>query len=124
MCQAGAREVLSEILQENPSEFVRVFAVWFAVLGPDSSAQVDTSLLDDPRVTQYWDSDGEVSAFLSDHGDEIGLPEDGLLWDAYLLFASDATWEDVPMGLIGWGAPVVSTMEELETQLDDVWAGT
>lgn len=122
MCQAGAREVLSDILQENPSESVEVFAVWFAVLGPDSSSQVDTSLLDDPRVIQYWDSDGEVSAFLSEHGDQIGLAEDGLLWDAYLLFAPDATWEEVPTGLIGWGAPVVSTIEELTTELDDVWA--
>ncbi len=32
-CQAGAREVLIEILQKNLSASVAVFAVWFAVLG-------------------------------------------------------------------------------------------
>ena len=121
MCQAGAREVLNEILQKNPSESVAVFAVWFAVLGPDSSSQVDSSLLDDPRVTQYWDSDGEVSAFLTEHADQLGLPEDGLFWDAYLLFNRDAYWEEVPTELVGWGAPVVTSIDELTTQLDAVW---
>ena len=122
MCQAGAREVLTEILQKNPSESVAVFAVWFAVLGPDSSSQVDTSLLDDPRVIQYWDSDGEISAFLTEHADQLGLPEDGLFWDAYLLFDPDADWEAVPTELIGWGAPVVTTIDELTEELEDVWA--
>lgn len=122
MCQAGAREVLTEILQNNPSESVAVFAVWFAVLGPDSSSQVDTSLLDDPRVIQYWDSDGEISAFLTEHADQLGLPEDGLFWDAYLLFDPAADWEAVPTELIGWGAPVVSTIDELTRHLDNVWA--
>ena len=123
MCQAGAREVLTEILQENPSEPVAVFAVWFAVLGPDSASQVDTSLLDDPRVIHYWDSGGDVSAFLTRHADQLDLPEDGLFWDAYLLFGPDSRWEAVPTRLVGWGAPVVNTMEELTTRLDGVWAG-
>ena len=115
--------MLTEILQKHPSESVAVFAVWFAVLGPDSSSQVYTSLLDDPRVIHYWDSEGEVSTFLTEHADQLGLPEERLFWDAYLLFGPDAEWEEAPTQLVGWGAPVVTTIDELTAQLDDLWAG-
>ena len=74
--------MLTEILQKNPLDSVAVPAVWFAVLVPDNSSQVDTSLLEDPRVIHYWDSEGEVSAFLTEHADQLGLPEEGLFWDA------------------------------------------
>jgi hypothetical protein len=123
VCQAGAREVLTEILQRNPSESVAVFAVWFAVLGPDSSSQVNSSLLDDARVIQYWDSDGDVSAFLTENADQLDLPAEGLFWDAYLLFGPDADWEEIPTDLIAWGAPVVTNIDGLTKQLDDLWAG-
>ena len=84
--------MLTEILQKNPSARVAVFAVWFAVLGPDNSSQVDTSLLYDSRVIHFWDSEGEVSAFLTAHADQLGLPEAGLFWDADLLYGPDADW--------------------------------
>jgi len=114
--------VLSDILHENPAEPLAVFVVWFAVLGPDSPSQVDTSLLDDARTVQYWDSDGEVSAFFSAQADQVGLPTDGLLWDAYLLFDAGVRWEEVPAPMLGWGAPVVATIEELTAQLDSIWS--
>lgn len=113
--------MLTDILQENPAESLAVFVVWFAVLGPDSPSQVDTSLLDDVRAVHYWDSDGEVSAFFSAQADQVGLPADGLLWDAYLLFDAGGRWEEVPAPMVEWGAPVVSTIEELTAQLDTIW---
>ena len=116
--------MLSDILEENPAEPLAVFVVWFAVLGPDDASQVDTSLLDDSRAAHYWDSDGEVSAFFSAHGDQMGLPTGELLWDAYLLFDVNAGWADVPPAVADWGAPVITTIEELTDQLQTMWAGT
>jgi hypothetical protein len=82
----------------------------------------DTTLLDDRRVVHYWDSDQEVSDFLSAHTEEIGLPDVQLLWDAYLLFSPESEWEGVPTPLIGFGAPVISGIEDLSAQLDGIWA--
>jgi hypothetical protein len=113
--------VLSDILDENPSNQIAVFVVWFAVLGPDAPSEVVTSLLADERTVHYWDSDGEVSDFLSQHADQIGLPGVKLLWDAYLLFPPGAFWEEFPSPLAGWGAPVVSSVDELTAELDDMW---
>ena len=113
--------MLSDILEENPSEGVSVFVVWFEVLGPDTADQVDTSLLDDPRAIHYWDSDQEVSDFLSAHAAEIGLPDHELFWDAYLLFAPGAAWKEIPKPMVSFGAPVVAGVEDLSAQLDSIW---
>lgn len=112
---------MQSILDENPSEPVAIFVVWFAVLGPDSPSVIDTSLLDDSRAVHYWDSDREVSDFFSEHADEVGLPEVGLLWDAYLLFPPGAAWDEIPAPLVAWGAPVVNEMDELTAQLAVMW---
>lgn len=113
--------MLSDILEENPSESINVFVVWFEVLGPDTADQVDTSLLDDARAVHYWDSGQEVSDFLSAHAAEIGLPDDELLWDAYLLFAAESVWEEIPTRMVGFGAPVINGIKDLSAQLDGIW---
>jgi hypothetical protein len=113
--------VLSDILQKNPDQPLNVFVVWFAVLGPDSPSRVDPSLLDDPRAIHFWDSDGAVSASFSENAEEVGLPDDDLLWDAYLLFDGGTEWTEIPPPVVGWGAPVVTAIEELTAQLNDQW---
>jgi len=116
--------VLSDILQENPAEPLSVFVGWFAVLGPDDASQVDTSLLNDERASHFWDSDGEVSAFFSAHGDQMRLPTGELLWDAYFLFDADAGWGEAPPAVADWGAPVITNIRELTDQLQTMWADT
>lgn len=113
--------MLSDILQEKPDQPLAVFVIWFAVLGPDSPSAVDRSLLNDPRAIHIWDSEGAVSASFSDNAEEVGLPDDDLLWDAYLLFDGTTEWTDIPPWVYGWGAPVVTAIEELEAQLNALW---
>ncbi len=50
-------------------------------------------------------------------------PRRGCSGDAYLLFGPDADWEEIPTDLIAWGAPVVTNIDGLTKQLDDLWAG-
>ena len=68
MCNAGARWVRSEILQKYPASAVRVYVVWFDVLAGDSRQLVDTRVLNDPRVTNYYDGKGVVTGTVSDSG--------------------------------------------------------
>jgi hypothetical protein len=112
---------VQRILDENPTEPLAVFVVWFAVLGPDSAESIDVGLISDPRVRHYWDSDEEVSEFFSAHSEEVGVPGAGLLWDAYLLFDSEARWEETPGRQVGFGAPVVSETERLSGELEAIW---
>ena len=114
--------MLSDILEQNAAEDITVFVVWFAVLGPDSSSEVDTSLLDDSRAVHYWDSDRDIPDFLTARAEQLGLDEVELLWDAYLLFAPGAYWDDIPSPLTGFGAPVVSEVDQLAIELQDLWS--
>ena len=113
--------MLSDILQENPAEPLAVFVVWFAVLGPDSASSVDPSLLDDVRAVHFWDSNGAVSETFAEHAREVGLPDFGPLWDAYLLFEDNAEWTDTPPPVVGWGTPVISVIDDLAAELSDLW---
>lgn len=111
-----------DILNENPTATIAVHVIWFSVLGGDQRSEIRTELVDDPRAMHYWDDDREISAFFGDHAEELGLPSSGQLWDAYLLFAPGATWEDTPNPLVAWGAPVVNEKERLLTELNGLLA--
>lgn len=108
-----------DILDEDPSAAIAVHVIWFSVLGGDQRSEIRTDLIDDPRATHYWDDDREISDFFGDHADEFGLPS-GQLWDAYLLFAPGASWEDRPNPLVAWGAPVINERERLLLEVNEL----
>ncbi len=78
-----------EILEANPGANVRVYAVWFNMLPRDSRAGFPADLLNDTRVTQYWDEHhlaGTAFAPLADW-------HKGVLWDAYFLYSPETRWD-------------------------------
>jgi hypothetical protein len=86
------------------------------MLGPDSRAAIDTALIGDRRVTQFWDENRVVGRWLADAG--VGDVEaSGVVWDAYYVFGPEATWNERPGPVTGFGAPVVSERDELEREL-------
>ena len=98
---------LNELLAEFPVDRFRVQVVWEPVLTTDFAAPVTQvlGLLDDPRVTQYWDPDQVVSADIvravnedpSGYGLKEALPPGFIAWDVVAVFASSARWEhDLP----------------------------
>ena len=110
-----------DILSEDQTASIAVHVIWFSVLGGDQRSEIRTELIDDSRVTHYWDDDRDISDFFRDHAEELGLPS-GQLWDAYLLFAPGATWEEIPIPLSAWGTPVVNERERLESEVSGLLA--
>lgn len=108
-----------DILDENQTASIAVHVIWFSVLGGDQRSDIRTELIDDPQVRHYWDGDREISDFFGDHANEYGLPP-GQLWHAYLLFAPEAIWNDIPNPLAAWGAPVVNEREQLLLEVNDL----
>jgi hypothetical protein len=105
--------VQKEILGRHPDADLRVYVVWLPVLATDERFQV-ADLLVDPRATHFWDGRRLVSDALAG---VAGVPEDGLLWDAFLVFAPGVSWEDAPPEPAARGAPVVSELQRLEDAL-------
>jgi len=86
--------VRSNILEKYPKAYVRVYTVWFNVLAGDWRDLVDRRVLDDPRVTNYYDADRVVGSWFAQH-----TGGGGIVWDAYFLYGPDAAWSSEPRPL-------------------------
>ena len=42
------------------------------------------------------------------------------MWDTWLLFDRNATWKDVPDGLVSWGYPIMANREQLQEDLESI----
>lgn len=86
------------------------------MLGPDSRAAIDPGLIGDGRVTQFWDADRVVGRWLAEAG--VGAVEpSGVVWDAFYAFGPEATWNERPGPVAGFGTPVISERDALEEAL-------
>ena len=86
------------------------------MLGPDTRAAVETGLLRDSRVTQFWDADRVVGRWLADTG-VGGVAYSSVVWDAFYVFDARASWNERPRPVAAFGSPVVSETGTLEHAL-------
>jgi hypothetical protein len=100
--------VRSDILEKYHSSPVRVYVVWFDMLAGDSRQLVDTRVLNDPRVTNYYDPKKVVGAWYAQQ-----LGEEGIVWDAYYLYGPDAMWSTGPGPLLSTGRTVIGSTGDL-----------
>ena len=101
----------TEILAQDPSAELRVYAIWFDMYPGDDRSRWDDTLLADPRVTRLWDEQKAVGRWFVDH--EVVNYSGEVLWDAYLLFGPEAIWDASPSPLISWGEPVYRKERQL-----------
>ena len=95
------------------SQDLKVYVVWFEMLGGDSREQWPNDVLVDERVTHVWDDDRAVGQWLAQKQNS-GLDYNGpIVWDAYLTLAPGTRWGDrlEPDGA-GW--TVIGKTEQLE----------
>jgi len=78
-----------------------------------------SELLTDKRVTHYWDEQDIVGTWFAKQGKNIGLEaRDGIfLWDAFLLFSKDSSWEEYPNDLQSGSSPVFGSTKLLQESL-------
>jgi hypothetical protein len=100
------------VLAAEASPDVQFYVVWLNQRSTDAKETIDATLLDDPRVRQYWDGEGLTGTWFA-KADLGGLGYSGFVYDAYYVFGPDATWTDEPAPLVGARVPVVSYVEEL-----------
>jgi len=58
------------------------------VLPGDSRRLLDTRVLNDPRVSYFWDQEKVIGRWFSEHVTNWR----GLTWDAYFLYGPEARW--------------------------------
>jgi hypothetical protein len=108
--------VRSDLLEKYPSSSVRVYAVWFNMLAGDSRDLVDRRVLNDTRVTNFYDPNRLVGSWFAEHSDQGG----GIVWDAYFLYGPNASWQAEPGPLLSTGGSVISSTSELAAAFRNV----
>ena len=104
------------ILDKEPSKDLRIYAVWLNQRSTDGRDEIDSSILDDPRVTQYWDGEGITGTYFAD-ADVAGMGYAGFVYDIYYVFGPQAAWGKDPEPVAAAGGPVLYKLEELLTAL-------
>jgi hypothetical protein len=90
--------VQKEILEAQPEAALRVYAIYFEMVDGDEGARARVDpreLLDDPRVTSYWDERKVAGRWFDEHVTKLGSREgieDRIEWDTYILYAGDVEW--------------------------------
>lgn len=108
----------TNILDKEPSNALRVYAVWLNQRSTDARDQIDESILADPRVTQFWDPQGTTGTYFA-QSDLGGLGYSGFVYDVYYVFADDAAWANEPAPLAASGSPVLFKGDDLLAALDE-----
>ncbi|HVA24709.1 MAG TPA: hypothetical protein VMW62_09965 [Chloroflexota bacterium] len=99
----------SDVLTAYPSAQLKVYVVWFSMLPGDSRQFLDTKLLSDPRVTNYWDQQKVIGTWYSQHVTH----QRGTTWDAFFLYGPNAQWTDVPQPEVTDGGSVIGAHDDL-----------
>jgi len=86
-----------------------VYVIWFDMLPGDSRQLVDTRVLNDRRVTNFYDPKKTVGSWFSRHVDG----ENGIAWDAYYLYGPDASWPAEPGPMLSSGGSVIGSSADL-----------
>ena len=80
----------------------------------------------DRRIIQTWDEPKTAGRWFMTHlfdlkpsrgGDGQFPQRDDALWDSYLLFDRNATWDVAPGGVVSWGYTVMRTRQKLAADL-------
>lgn len=92
-----------------------VYVVWEPMLGGKRGDALEAMrLIDDPRVTHYWNDE-----FLA--GEHFRAANYGrIAWDIYYLFGPEAVWQSLPNPILSSGATVYHTRSQLQRDLDDL----
>jgi hypothetical protein len=84
------------------------------MLAGDSRSAWDSHVLDDPRVTAFWDGRRVVGRWFADHGGGDLEAPGSIVWDAYYAFPKDAAWDGRPTPLLAAGSEIIDSVAGLE----------
>ena len=119
MCVNGASWVRENVLEAYADDEITVYAVWFNMILGDRKSRWNPDLIDDERVTHYWDKDRVLGKWIATNIDDcehLG-PID---WDSYYLFDEDGHWDESFEELKACGTPIFRNTENLATALEEV----
>lgn len=108
----------SQILAQNPSSELQVYAIWLPMLWSDARETWSGITMPDNRVKHFWDSNTLIGEWFAEEVEGYR----GIAWDVYYLFGPDATWDQIPSPMIGSGGTIYDERETLKRQVSALLA--
>ncbi len=93
-----------------------MYTIWLIGLGGERRSNWDPTVLPDPRVLHYWDAERFAGTWFARSVEGA----DGYMWDTYLLYGPNATWEQAPAPLLSSGATIIDTGPQLREKLESL----
>jgi hypothetical protein len=113
--------VQREILDQEATSDLRVYAIWLPFLGGnEEAADVSKRVLPDERVVQYWDGEAITSDWFAEN---VENTDAAVLWDVFYLYGEDAEWEDVPGPLVASSGTIIGRSSELKKAITPMFRG-
>ena len=110
----GASWVRTHILDAHPHAKLAVLAVWLPMLAGDSRSAWDANVLDDSRVTEFWDGGRLAGTWFAERQiGGIGGPG-SIAWDAYYAFPGTSTWSSTPGDPVAAGSDIIDHVSGLD----------
>jgi hypothetical protein len=85
-------------------------------LGGERRSNWNPDVMPDPRVLHFWDAGRFAGPWFAKNIDGA----DGYMWDTYLLYGPNATWEQAPAPLLSSGATIIDTSAQLRDKLESL----
>jgi hypothetical protein len=80
------------VIERLQGDDMRIYVVWVPMFrGRESDVPKATTEVMDPRAMHFWDGDSQLVA---GYRQTLGFNEPA--WDIFLLYGSDAKWENDP----------------------------
>lgn len=114
----------TNILDAKPDAALRVYAIFFEIVAGDKGAKYEVDpreLLDDPRVTHFWDERRLSGRWFDENVTRLGkrTGEEGRIeWDTFILYDEKVEWTDEPPRTVSWGRPVIQEKNRLLRDLE------
>ena len=86
------------------------------MLAGDSRSAWDSNVLNDARVTEFWDGNRIAGTWFADKqlgGPGLGGPG-SIVWDAYYAFPSSSSWTSRPSSVLAAGSDIIDNVSGLE----------
>jgi hypothetical protein len=117
--------VQQALLDGNANASVRVYAIWFKMYPGDARDRWRAAALPDARVAHFWDETRSVGRLYATMLPRIAVRRasesketvGSVLWDAYLLYGTNARWDTAPPDAISWGSTILLTRDTLARDL-------
>jgi hypothetical protein len=109
VCLSGARWLHDQYLATHRGAHLKVYAVWIHYYVWDSPSDIDSGILADSHVTQFWDPGQVTGHWFGDH-----VNGGGLAWDVYFLYGRSGRDLASPLSS---GSPVIANSNQLSAAL-------